>query len=79
MELVVRVDLTGFPLNDKFLSLLEEATFVVKARKISDAQVTLSVTDPVRSKDYTPIYFPKVQEKITVVETASNCTTRRLT
>ena len=70
MELVVRVDLTGFPLNDKFLSLLEEATFVVKARKVSDAQVTLSVTETVKAPKGEPLdFFPEVQEKITVVET----------
>jgi hypothetical protein len=61
LEFVVRVDLTGYPLDenqldDEFLSMLEEANFVVKARK-----VTLS--------DYIPNLFQKVQEKITVVET----------
>ena len=61
---MIRVDITGFPLDDKFLSLLEEANFMVKARK-----VTLSVTETVIAKGEPLGLFPEVQEKITVVET----------
>ena len=65
LELVIRVDVTGIPLDDKFLGLLEEANFVVKARK-----VTLSVTETVKAPKGEPLdFFPEVQEKITVVET----------
>ena len=64
LELVIRVDIRGIPLDDKFLSLLEEANFMVKARK-----VTLSVTETVIAKGEPLGLFPEVQEKITVVET----------
>ena len=72
---MIRVDITGVPLDDKFLTLLEEANFVVKAKK-----VTLSVTETVKAPTSEPLdLYPEVQEKITVVDTASNCTTKRLT
>jgi hypothetical protein len=58
------VDLKGHSfdknrLGDEFLSMLEEANFVVKAKK-----VTLSVTDSIIGKEDS-----RVKEKITVVET----------
>jgi hypothetical protein len=59
LELAVHVDLTGHPLDDEFLSVLEEANFVVKAKK-----VTLSVTDSWLGKE-----AAMVKERITVVET----------
>ena len=65
LELVIRVDITATPLDDKFLTLLEEANFVVKAKK-----VTLSVTETVKAPTSEPLdLYPEVQEKITVVET----------
>jgi hypothetical protein len=66
LELVVHVDLTGHPLDDEFLSVLEEANFVVKAKKVT---LSGTVTLPAKTKDYNPNLFQKVQEKIKVVET----------
>jgi hypothetical protein len=68
LDLAVRIDLTGYPpLHDAFLTALEEAQIVVKAKK-----VTLTVTDYIPHEDCEQLRepLPKVQEEITVVETA---------
>ena len=54
------------PIDDAFLHVLEEANFVVKAKK-----VTLTVIDYIQPTDEVcPHYpLPQVQELITVVET----------
>ncbi|OSS54506.1 hypothetical protein B5807_01268 [Epicoccum nigrum] len=73
LDLAVRIDLTSYTksrhaltLDDAFLTALKETKIVVKAKK-----VTLTVTDYIPHEDCQELIqpLPKVQEKITVIET----------